>query len=380
MRLYEYEGADLFRREGIPFPDYALVTSVTETKNKASEIGFPIVLKAQVATGGRWLAGGVHTAQTLEDVEEKATRMLSSRIRDLPVERLMIVRKVDVLREYYLSITVDDYNGIPVAILSAEGGVSINATAKNRPEIVISRPLSITKGIQNEEALQMCREVGLNDVEQKGIAPILCNLFKVFNKYDALIAEINPLVRTNNGIYVALDSKVEIDDSSLFRHTELNIRPETRILNPLEKKAREIGVSYVELDGDIAMISSGAGLGMATMDILNQELSTANFLETGGAITAELLYKVTELVLMKPGIRALFINIYGGINPIHEGAKGIVRYLKEHNITIPVVAKALGNKQEETWQIFREGGVHVVDGVSTESGVELLLKLLGENR
>ncbi len=380
MRLYEYEGADLFRHEGIPFPDFALVESVSEAKNKAREIGLPVVLKAQVPTGGRWLAGGVHVAHTLKETEDTASHMLTSRIRDLPVKKLLIARKVDIRREYYLSISVDDYNGVPIAILSAEGGVDVNTAAKNRPEIVVSRPLSITKGFRRVDARHMCRDVGLSDVEQHGITPILLNLYNVFIKYDALVAEINPLVRTSNGIYVALDSKIEIDDSSLFRHTELNIHSEERILNSLEKKAKEIGVSYVELNGDIAMISSGAGLGMATMDILNQKLSTANFLETGGAITADLLYKVTELVLQKPGIRALFINIYGGINPIHEGAKGVVKYLKEHNVTIPVVAKALGNKQEETWQIFREGGVHIVDGISTESGIELLLKLLGEKK
>jgi len=378
MRLYEYEGADLFRREGIPVPDFTLVENAQEARNKASEIGLPVVLKAQVLTGGRWLAGGVHTAETLDNVEESAARILSSKIKDLPIERLMMVRKVDVRREYYLSITVDDYNGVPVAILSAEGGVAINTTAKKKPEVVVTRPLSIIKGLRHSEAKQMCREIGLSDVEQNGVAPLLFNLYNVFRKYDALIAEINPLVRTSNGTYVALDSKIEIDDSSLYRHTDLNIKPETRILNPLERKGKEIGVTYVELDGDIALISSGAGLGMASMDIMSQKLRPANFLETGGAITADLLYKVTELVLQKPGIKALFINIYGGINPINEGAKGIVRYLQEHHITIPVIAKALGNNQEETWQTFRQGGVHIVDGVSTESGIDQLMQLLGE--
>jgi succinyl-CoA synthetase beta subunit len=378
MRLYEYEGADLFRQEGIPIPDYALVESVSQARNKAQEIGLPVVLKAQVLTGGRWLAGGVHSAETLNGVEELATRLFGSKIRGLPIERLTVVRKVDIRREYYTSISVDDYNGMPVAILSAEGGVSINSTAKKKPEVVVSRPLSMIKGFHHSQAKQMCREVGLSDAEQDGISPILLSLYNVFKKYDALITEINPLVKTGDNKFVALDSKVEIDDSSLYRHADLNIKSEKRFSNPLERKGKEIGVTYVELDGDVAMISSGAGLGMASMDIMSQKMRPANFLETGGAITAELLYKVTDLVLLKPGIRAIFINIYGGINPIHEGAKGIVQYLKDHNITIPVVAKALGNKQEETWQIFREGGVHVVDGVSTESGIELLSKLLGE--
>jgi len=380
MRLYEYEGADLFRREGIPVPNYALAENALEARNRASEIGLPVILKAQVLTGGRWLAGGVHTAETLDKVEESASHLFASKIRDLPIEQLMVVHKVNVMREYYLSISVDDYYGIPVAILSAEGGVSINATAKKKPEVMVSRPVSIIKGLSHSEVRQMCREVGLNEAEQDGISPILLNLYNVFKKYDALIAEINPLVKTSDNTYVALDSKVEIDDSSLYRHTDLDIKPEKRISNPLERKGKAIGVTYVELDGDIAMISSGAGLGMASMDIMSQKMRPANFLETGGAITADLLYKVTDLVLQKPGVKALFINIYGGINPINEGAKGIVRFLKEHNITIPVVAKALGNNQEETWQIFRQGGVHVVDGVSTENGIEQLMHLLGRDK
>jgi succinyl-CoA synthetase beta subunit len=175
---------------------------------------------------------------------------------------------------------------------------------------------------------------------------------------------------------VALDAKIEIDDSSLYRHTNLNLDMENRISNPLEKKGREIGVSYLELDGDIAIIASGAGLGMASMDIVSRSMRPANFLETGGAITEDLLYKVMDLVLQKEGVRGLFINVYGGINPIHEGARGIVRYMRDHDVTIPIVAKALGNHQEETWEIFRQHGVQVVTDVSTEKGVEQLARLM----
>jgi succinyl-CoA synthetase beta subunit len=153
-----------------------------------------------------------------------------------------------------------------------------------------------------------------------------------------------------------------------------------RTYTPLERKGRDIGITYVEMDGDIAVIASGAGLGMATIDIIGRRYRPANFLETGGAITADLLYKVMELVLQKEGVRAVFINVYGGINPIHEGAKGVVRYMKEHGVTIPVVAKALGNHQEETWEIFRKNGVAVVTDVSTEKAVEELFRLLEESR
>jgi len=375
MRLYEFEGYDLLQQEGIPVPDYALAANPKEAQQKAQELGLPVVIKAQVPVGGRGLAGGIKTAETLEEVETFTHRILGSPLRGYPVHQVIVTRKVEKVREYYLGITIDGHRGTPIVILSTAGGVSIEGVARAHPELVISRHVPAIKGLL-PDAQQMAREAGLRGEELVRIATILRTLYSVFGKYDALVAEINPLIRTPEGTYLALDSKIEIDDSSLYRHPELKIDLSKRIINPLELKGREIGVTYVELDGDIGIIASGAGLGMASMDIINRRLRSANFLETGGGINADLLYKVMDLVLQKEGIRAVFINVYGGINPIHEGAEGVVRYIKEHGITIPVVAKALGNRQEETWEIFRKNGVHVVTDVSTEKGVEELTRLL----
>lgn len=378
MRLYEFEGSDLFRREGIPVPDYAVVTSPQEARQKAEDIGLPVVIKAQVLTGGRGLAGGIQTAESLEQAEEVARLILHQSIRGLPVHQVMVARKAEVAREFYLGVTVDSYNGTPVVILSAVGGVSIEEIARIHPELVVSKQIPISTGLLLSEAQQMAQEVGLGDEELVQVASTLHTLYGVFRKYDALIAEINPLVRTSEGAYLALDAKVEIDDASLYRHPELQVDLEDRIFNPLEQKGRQIGVTYVDLDGEIGIIASGAGLGMASMDIIGRRFRPANFLETGGAITADLLYQVMDLVLQKKGLKAIFINLYGGINPIHEGAKGIARYLQEHRITIPIVAKALGNRQEETWEILKNSGVRVVTEVATEKGIELLARLLEE--
>jgi len=209
------------------------------------------------------------------------------------------------------------------------------------------------------------------------LADILVRLYRVFIRYNGLIAEINPLALTADGDFIAVDAVLEVDDSTLFQPSDRLPRDRERIENPLERRGKEIGVTYVELEGDIGIIASGAGLGMATMDIIGQRLRPANFLETGGGMTEELSYRSMDLVMMKPGIRAIFVNIYGGINPIHEGARGIVRYIKEHGVRIPVVAKALGNHQEEAWNIFRTGGVHVVTDVPTEKAVDRLFELLG---
>ncbi len=380
MRLYEFEGSNLFRREGISVPDYALVATPQEAREKANEIGFPVVIKAQVLAGGRWLAGGVQTAESSDQAEKVSKHVLGLSIGDMPVRQVIVARKVEIASEFYLGITIDKYEGTPIALLSTEGGVSINATVSDRPESVVSRQVTISSGLSLFDAKEMCRQAHLSGKELVQVAEMLTALYGVFRKYDALLAEINPLVRTTQGSYLALDSKVEIDDSSLYRHTDLNLAMDDRGINPLEQKGREIGVTYVELDGDIAVIASGAGLGLATVDIISQRMRPANFLETGGAITADLLYKAMDLVLQKGGVRAVFINLYGGINPIHEGAKGVVRYMQEYNIAIPVVAKALGNNQEETWEIFKKQGVEVVTDVSTEKAVERLFQLLEEER
>ena len=376
MRLYEFEGSDLFRREGIPVPNYAVTSSPREARQKAEEIGLPVVIKAQVLVGGRGLAGGVQVADSPDQAEEVAHRILSYSISGLPVQRVIVAQKVEVAREFYLGVTVDGYSGTPVVILSTAGGVSIEEMARAHPERVVSRQVPIATGLLLSEAQQMAQEGGLGGEELVQVTSILHTLYSVFRKYDALVAEINPLARTAQGHYLALDAKVEIDDSSLYRHPEFQVNREDRITNPLERKGAQIGVTYVDLDGEIGIIASGAGLGMATMDIIGRRFRPANFLETGGAISADLLYQVMDLVLQKKGLKAVFINLYGGINPIHEGAKGIVRYLREHKTTIPIIAKALGNRQEETWEILESGGVKVVTEVATEKGVEQLARLL----
>jgi succinyl-CoA synthetase beta subunit len=375
MRLYEYEGNDLFRKEGILVPSYALASNPEEAKEKAQAIGFPVVIKAQILAGGRWLAGGVQTANSPEEVEEITRHILSAPLRHFPVDSVMVTQKIEVKREFYLGVTIDETAGCPVVILSTAGGVTVEEASKAHPERVVSRYVPMLKGFRLTEAQRMAREVGLKGSDLMQVAGTLHTLYSIFRKYDALMAEINPLVQTPGGMYIALDAKIEIDNSSMFRHPEFKEKVESRFFNPLERKGREIGVTYVDMNGDIGVISSGAGLGMATIDIIGQKLRPANFLETGGGISAELLYKVMDLVMQKK-LRAIFINVYGGINPIHEGAKGVVQYMKEHKVTIPVVAKALGNRQEETWEIFEQNGVYVVKDVSTEKGIELLIRIL----
>lgn len=377
MRLHEHEAARLFHQVGIPVPPLAVARSADEAVAALDRIQPPVVIKAQVLVGSRGKHGGIVVAETRDEVREKATALLGRSVRGLRVESVLVARQVPIARELYAGATIDPAAGAVTILLGVAGGIEVEAAAKERPEALFRRTIVPPDELRGHQARALAREAGFRGELMVRIADVLVSLFRVFRKTDALIAEINPLVVTQDEALWAVDAVLDVDDSALFRHPELPGDPLTRMDHPLERAARKIGVSYVDLDGDIGIICSGAGLGMATMDIVGDRLRPANFLETGGGITEELMHKVTHLVLDKPGLRGLLINLYGGINPIHEGAKGIVRALHERHATIPVVAKALGNRQEETWATLSEGGVTVVTDITTEAAVDALVARLG---
>jgi len=377
MRLHEYEALDIFEQNGIPVPRRGVASTMHEALHVAGEIGYPVILKAQVLVGGRGLAGGIKTASSPDELKEVAEALLGSYVKGMPVLKILVCEKVEIAKELYVGITLDGYSGKPIIVVSTEGGVLIEETAKSSPEKIASMHIEPSFGYYPYQARNLLRMLGLKQQLITSWTDVIGQLYNVATRYEALICEINPLAVMPNGGVIAVDAVLEVDDSALSRiRLPLPDRIE-RIENPLERRGREIGVTYVDLDGDIGLISSGAGLGMASTDIIGEKMKPANFLETGGGITADLLYRCMELIMMKPGLRAIFINVYGGINPIHEGAKGVVRYIQEHNVKIPIVAKALGNRQEETWEIFRSAGVHVVTEAATEKAIERLYEIVG---
>ncbi|HVN94812.1 MAG TPA: ATP-grasp domain-containing protein [Syntrophorhabdaceae bacterium] len=378
MRLHEYEALDIFEENGIPVPRRGVAGTMHEALHIAGEIGYPVMLKAQVLVGGRGLSGGIKIASTPDQLKEVAESLLGSDIKGFPVHKILVCEKVEIAQELYLGITVDGYSGKPVIVVSTEGGVLIEETARTSPEKIAAIHIEPSFGYYPYRARTLLKMLGLKQQLITSWTDVIGQLYNVAERYEALIAEINPLAVLTSGRLLAVDAVLEVDDSALSRiRFPLPDRVD-RIENPLERRGREIGVTYVDLDGDIGIISSGAGLGMASMDIIGEKMRPANFLETGGGITADLLYRCMELVMMKPGLKAIFINVYGGINPIHEGAKGVVRYIEEHGLKIPIVAKALGNREQETWEIFRSGGVHVVTEAATEKAVQRLYELVGE--
>jgi succinyl-CoA synthetase beta subunit len=377
MRLHEFEAADIFESMGIPTPRRAVAGTVAEALEAASGIGYPVMLKAQVLAGSRGLAGGIRSASTPREVENVARELFGSHINGLPVRKVMVAQKAEIAQELYVGVTVHGYTGKAVVVVSTAGGVHIEETARTSPEKIASAQIDPAHGFYPYQARALLAKLGLGNHLMTAFSEVVTKVHKVFAGFEAMIVEINPLAVLVDGSLLAVDGVLEIDDSAVARLRHALPDPVERIENPRERKGKEIGVTYVELDGDIGLISSGAGLGMASMDIIAQKMRPANFLETGGGITADLLYKCMDLIMMKPGLRGIFINVYGGINPIHEGAKGVARYINEHDLKIPVVAKALGNRQEETWEILRSAGVHVVTAPATEKAVEHLYQLVG---
>ena len=379
MRLHEYEALDIFEQNGIPVPRRGLASTAQEAIQIAEEIGYPVMLKAQVLVGGRGLAGGIKSASTPDEVKKAAETLFSSDIKGLPVLKILVCAKTEISKELYLGFTIDGYVGKPVIVVSTEGGVLIEQTAKAAPGKISSYHIDPPFTLYPYQVRGLLRKLNIDQQLLASWTDIISKLFKVVMDYEAMICEINPLVIRPNGELMAVDAVLEVDDSAISRVSKRFSLPDRleRIDNPLERRGKEIGSTYVDLDGDIGLIASGAGLGMVSMDIIGDNMKPANFLETGGGITADLLYKCMELIMRKPGLRAILINVYGGINPIHEGAKGVVQYIKEHNLKIPIVAKALGNRQEETWEILRSGGVHVVTDVATEKAIERLYELVG---
>ena len=376
MRLHEHEAASLFRLAGVPVAPFAVARTPDEAVAALAKVELPVVIKAQVLVGSRGKHGGILTASTESEVREQTAALLGKSVRGFAVESVMVAKAVSIARELYVGATVDAVAGAITVILGTAGGMDVETVAKDRPEALFRKTVVPPAELRGHEARALAREAGFQGDLMVKIADVLVALFRVFRKSDALIAEVNPLVVTPDENVWAVDAVLEVDDSALFRHPEMPKDSLARIEHPIERAAKEIGVSYVDLGGDIAIISSGAGLGMATMDVVGQRLKPANFLETGGGITEELMYKTTALVLRKPGLRGLLINLYGGINPIHEGAKGVVRVLREKQVRFPVVAKALGNRQEETWATLREAGVIIVTDITTEAAVDALCKAL----
>jgi succinyl-CoA synthetase beta subunit len=357
--LYEYQGKELFRRFGIPVSQGRLATSPREARDAAEDLGMPVVVKAQVLTGGRGKAGGIKLAATPDEAEHHAREILGMDISGHVVRRLWIERASDIEREYYLSVTFDRGEKKALFMLTTEGGVDIEEVAANRPEALARLHVDPLEGFQPYQARRLIYEAGIADPgEQKQIMQIIEKLYATFVGCDSMLCEINPLIVTPSGEVRALDSKFSVDDNALFKHPDIADMRDPEAVPPEERFAREKGVIYVKLDGDVGVLGNGAGLSMSTVDVVNFVGGRpANFCDLGGGGDAEGVVDALEVITRDPQVRSIFFNIFGGITRCDEVARGILEALDRLDMSrYPIVVRLDGTNAEEGRAILAEAG------------------------
>jgi succinyl-CoA synthetase beta subunit len=356
LDLYEYQGKELFRRYGIPVSEGRLATSAPEARDAAQEIGCPVVVKAQVLTGGRGKAGGIKLADTLDDAEARAQEILGLDIRGHTVQKLWIERASEIAREYYLSITFDRSAKKPLFMFTTEGGVDIEEVAASSPGALVRLHVDPLEGYHPWQGRRLVHDAGVEDPgEQKQIAAIVGRLYEAFIGCEAMLCEINPLIVTSGGDVLALDSKLTVDDNALFRLPEIAEMRDLAAADPLEALAREKGVTYVKLDGDVGVLGNGAGLTMSTVDVVTFVGGRpANFCDLGGGGDAQGVVDALEVITRDPQVRSIFFNIFGGITRCDEVARGILQALEEMSIEDPIVVRLDGTNAEEGRRLLEE--------------------------
>jgi succinyl-CoA synthetase beta subunit len=347
--LYEYQGKELFRRFRIPISEGRLATSPQEARAAADELGGPVVVKAQVLTGGRGKAGGVKLAENAADAEQKARDILGLDIRGHVVRKLWIEQASEIAKEYYLSVTFDRGAKKPLFMLTTEGGIEIEQVAEEHPEALARLHIDPLEGFQPYQGRRLIYGARIDDAsEQKQILAIVEKLYRCFVECDAMLCEINPLIVTPAGEVRALDSKFTVDDSALFRHPDIAEMRDVEAADPQERFAREKGVTYVKLNGDVGILGNGAGLSMSTVDVVVVAGGRpANFCDLGGGGDAQGVVDALEVITSDEQVRSIFFNIFGGITRCDEVARGILAALDQMRIELPIVVRLDGTNAEE---------------------------------
>ncbi len=375
MKLLEWQGKYLLRQAGIAVAEGQVAESKEDIENLHLN-GDKMVVKAQVPVGGRGKAGGIKLAADPQEIKEYATGMLNSTLKGFPVESVLIEEALDISAEMYLSILLQS-SGEYLMLFTASGGMEIEEVAEKTPEKITKYLFTPDMAMAEYVFTDVLRKSGLRGNQLKAVSEVAWKLYQATVRYDLILAEINPLAVLKNGNVTAADAKLEVDDNALFRQPVARewVKPPT---DELERRAKEIGVTFVDLDGDFGIVASGAGLAMATMDLIrDMNYEPGNFLETGGGITDKLIAGSVGLVCSKEKVKGLIVNLYGGVNSLTAAAKGVVDGVAALPRKIPVVVKAQGNQQEECWRILEEAGIPVVKTHRTEDAVRLLVESLG---
>ena len=348
MDLFEYQGKQFFARYGMPVSPGEIAFSVEEAVAAAERIGTPVMVKAQVHTGGRGKAGGVKFAATIDDVREHAANILGLDIGGHVVGRVWIELASDIAEEYYASFTLDRSAGKHLGMLSAEGGVEIETVADENPDAIAKVWIDPVDGLDEAAARAWVAAANLPEAAVEGTVDLLQKLYTAYVDGDADLVEINPLILTPDGRIHVLDAKVTLDGSAVFRHEDYAVFDETQTRDERETAAHARGLQYVGLDGSVGVIANGAGLAMSTVDVINQVGgSPANFLDIGGGANADVMAGALEVINNDPAVRSIFINIFGGITRGEEVANGIIGALERVRIDAPIVIRLDGTNAEE---------------------------------
>lgn len=387
MRFHEYQVKELFRQQGIPVQNGAAVYSGSEALSAAEKLGGSIwAVKAQVLAGGRGLAGGVKIASTPDEVREIADRLIGSYLvtpqtdsRGEKVNLVYVECGAEIQKEYYLSIVMDRGSECPVFIASAEGGTDIEKTAKENPAAIAKVAVDPLVGVKSFHLLQLAECLGIAKDEQKSFYNLCKNLYELFRSKDAEFLEINPLVKTAGGQFVALDGKMSIDDNAAYRHKELTAQADTSSIIEAEKIAKENGFSYVQLDGNVGCMVNGAGLAMATMDLIKAEGGEpANFLDVGGNASAESVAKGFKLILTHSAVKAIFVNIFGGIVRCDRVANGIIEATQSIQADVPIIVRLAGTNANEAADILSKAGLpHLIAAQDFGDGAKKAVREAG---
>jgi len=347
LDLYEYQGKQFFARYGIPVSPGEAVTTVDDAVAAAERIGYPVVVKAQVQVGGRGKAGGIKLAASADEVRTHAGNILGMDIKGHIVETLWIELASDIADEYYASFTLDRSAKKHLGMLSAQGGVEIEAVAADDPDAIAKIWVDPVDGLTEDQARAWVAAAELDPAATEGAVAILLQLYRAYVEGDADLVEINPLILTPTGEVHALDAKVTLDGNALFRHPDYEAYEATQVRDEREQLAHEKGLQYVGLDGFVGVIANGAGLAMSTVDIVNQVGGEpANFLDVGGGASAEVMAGALEVITNDPEVRSIFINIFGGITKGEEVANGIVTALDRVDIDVPIVIRLDGTNAD----------------------------------
>ncbi len=366
MKLHEYQSKQIFSRYGIPIPKGRVATTAEEARNIAVELGGRVVIKSQVLVGGRGKAGGIRLARDPRDAEDIAAQILAMEIKGLPVRKVLVDEAASISKEIYLGITNDRAARKPVMMASSAGGVEIEEVARTTPEKIIKTYINPLLGLKDFQARDIAIGIDLPKQHWKVFNQIANGLWHAFEDCDATLAEINPLVITEDNRLIALDGKMLIDDNALFRHQDLAELRDLDVEAPAEVEARKYGLSFIKLDGNIGCMVNGAGLAMTTMDIIKLfGGEPANFLDIGGGASSDKVAAAMRIILTDPNVNTVLFNIFGGITRCDEVARGILSAMSEVKPKVPMVVRLVGTNAEEGQKLLADAKMITADTLAS---------------